>query len=78
MIAKLITWNSSVTLSYIFKNKGLHHDDILYETEAVKEAIRRLPQNLQDDRNFRMMRALHLSMTKTILPKDQWTKYEEG
>jgi ubiquinol-cytochrome c reductase subunit 7 len=59
-------------------NLGLHHDDILYENDAVKEALRRLPQNLQDDRNFRITRALHLSMTKTILPKDQWTKYEEG
>lgn len=26
---------------------------------------------------YRITRALHLSMTKTILPKEQWTKYEE-
>ena len=56
---------------------GLHHDDCLYENEDVKEAIRRLPAHLYDERNYRMIRALHLSMTKTILPKDQWTKYEE-
>lgn len=57
---------------------GLHHDDVLYETPEVKEAIRRLPQDIVDERNYRLMRAMHLSMTKTILPKDQWTKYEEG
>lgn len=56
---------------------GLHRDDCLYENEDVKEAIRRLPRKLYDERNYRIMRALHLSMTKTILPKDQWTKYED-
>ena len=56
---------------------GLYRDDCLNETDDVKEAIRRLPRNLYDERNFRIMRALHLSMTKTILPKEQWTKYEE-
>jgi len=60
-----------------FNQYGLYHDDVLYETPEVKEAIRRLPQHLYDERNFRMIRALQLSMTKTILPKDQWTKYEE-
>lgn len=56
---------------------GLHHDDCLYENDEVKEALRRLPQHLNDERTYRIIRALHLSMTKTILPKDQWTKYEE-
>lgn len=56
---------------------GLHRDDCLYENEDVKEAVRRLPRKLYDERNYRIMRALHLSMTKTILPKEQWTKYEE-
>lgn len=56
---------------------GLHRDDCLYETDAVKEAIRRLPKEVYDERNYRIIRAMHLSMTKTILPKDQWTKYEE-
>jgi ubiquinol-cytochrome c reductase subunit 7 len=56
---------------------GLHRDDCLYENDDVKEAIRRLPQQLYDERNYRIIRALNLSMTKTILPKDQWTKYED-
>ncbi|XP_058464568.1 cytochrome b-c1 complex subunit 7-like [Malaya genurostris] len=60
-----------------FNQYGLHHDDCLYENEDVKEAIRRLPEKVKDERNYRIMRALHLSMTKTILPKEQWTKYEE-
>lgn len=55
----------------------MHHDDVLYENEDVKEAIRRLPKDVFDERQYRIIRALHLSMTKTILPKDQWTKYEE-
>lgn len=60
-----------------FFRLGLHRDDCLYESPDVKEAIRRLPRHLYDERNFRIMRALHLSLTKTILPQDQWTKYEE-
>lgn len=52
-------------------------DDTLYEDEDVKEAIRRLPEDLYNDRTFRMKRALDLSMKQQILPKDMWTKYEE-
>lgn len=56
---------------------GLMYNDILYEDQDVKEALKRLPENVYHDRNFRISRALHLSMTHRILPKEQWTKYEE-
>lgn len=55
----------------------MHHDDCLTETPEVKEAIRRLPQHLYDERVYRTLRAMDLSMNKKILPEDQWTKYEE-
>ncbi|XP_068093791.1 cytochrome b-c1 complex subunit 7 [Hyperolius riggenbachi] len=60
-----------------FNKLGLMRDDTLYENEEVQEAIKRLPPKLYDDRIFRIKRALDLDMKKTILPKDQWTKYEE-
>ncbi|ROT79376.1 putative cytochrome b-c1 complex subunit 7 [Penaeus vannamei] len=60
-----------------YNQYGLFHDDCLYENDDVKEALRRLPQNLKDDRHYRMHRAIHLSMTKTVLPKDEWFSYEE-
>uniref|UniRef100_A0A6B2E8M2 Cytochrome b-c1 complex subunit 7 n=1 Tax=Phlebotomus kandelakii TaxID=1109342 RepID=A0A6B2E8M2_9DIPT len=60
-----------------FNQYGLHREDILYENDDVKEAIRRLPPDVYDARNYRIIRALQLSMSKTILPKEQWTKYEE-
>lgn len=41
------------------------------------EALRRLPEHVVDERNFRLVRAMHLSMNKNILPKDQWIKWEE-
>uniref|UniRef100_A0A2K6UY04 Cytochrome b-c1 complex subunit 7 n=1 Tax=Saimiri boliviensis boliviensis TaxID=39432 RepID=A0A2K6UY04_SAIBB len=53
-------------------------DDTRYEDEDVKEAIRRLPENVYNDRMFRIKRALDLSMKHQILPKEQWTKYEEN
>ncbi|KAG7168631.1 Cytochrome b-c1 complex subunit 7-like [Homarus americanus] len=56
---------------------GLYHDDCLYETADIQEALRRVPQSVLDERNFRAQRALQLSLTKSILPKDQWISYEE-
>jgi Ubiquinol-cytochrome C reductase complex 14kD subunit len=56
---------------------GLMHDDTLYETPEVKEALRRLPKKLQEERQYRISRALYLSMRKEILPKAEWTKFEE-
>uniref|UniRef100_A0A8B9RLQ5 Cytochrome b-c1 complex subunit 7 n=1 Tax=Astyanax mexicanus TaxID=7994 RepID=A0A8B9RLQ5_ASTMX len=60
-----------------FNKLGLMHDDTIYENGDVKEAIRRLPEPVYNDRIFRIKRALDLSMKQQILPKTQWTKYEE-
>ncbi|VCX36740.1 unnamed protein product [Gulo gulo] len=60
-----------------FNKLGLMRDDTIHENDDVKEAIRRLPENLYNDRVFRIKRALDLTMRHQILPKEQWTKYEE-
>ncbi|KAL4629767.1 cytochrome b-c1 complex subunit 7 [Arapaima gigas] len=60
-----------------FNKMGLMRDDVLYEDQDVKEAIRRLPERMYNDRMFRIKRALDLSMKHQILPKEHWTKYEE-
>merc|ERR1712212_376252 len=60
-----------------FNKMGLMRDDCLNEDADVKEAIRRLPENVYNDRIFRIKRALDLSMKSAILPSNQWTKYEE-
>lgn len=52
-------------------------DDTILEDSDVKEALRRIPEAQYNDRMFRIKRALDLSMKQQILPKDQWTKYEE-
>ena len=49
----------------------------MYENPDVEEALRRLPEKLMMERNFRMARAVQLSGAKKILPKNEWTKYEE-
>ncbi|MCL4148898.1 UNVERIFIED_CONTAM: hypothetical protein GTU68_041761, partial [Idotea baltica] len=56
---------------------GLYHDDVLFETPQVAEALNRLPQTVKDERNFRTVKALHLSMKKIILPKEEWVTLEE-
>ncbi|XP_050460687.1 cytochrome b-c1 complex subunit 7-like [Cataglyphis hispanica] len=60
-----------------FNQLGLWRDDCLYESEDVIEALKRLPQHIQDERNFRIVRALQLDANKRLLPKEQWTKFEE-
>ncbi|XP_013888656.1 cytochrome b-c1 complex subunit 7 [Austrofundulus limnaeus] len=60
-----------------FNKLGLMKYDVYHEDEDVKEAVRRLPENVYNDRVFRIKRALHLSMKHRILPKEEWTKYEE-
>lgn len=52
-------------------------DDTIHEDLDVKEALRRLPETVYNDRMFRIKRALDLSMKQQILPKNQWTKFEE-
>ncbi|KAJ4430119.1 hypothetical protein ANN_22329 [Periplaneta americana] len=57
---------------------GLHHDDCYDEDNPdVKEALRRLPAHLVDERNFRITRALQLSLQKIVLPREEWVKFEE-
>ncbi|XP_058286219.1 cytochrome b-c1 complex subunit 7 [Hylobates moloch] len=60
-----------------FNKLGLMRDDTIYEDEDVKEATRSLPENLYNDRMFRIKRALDPTVKHQILRKEQWTKYEE-
>nr|XP_033785331.1 cytochrome b-c1 complex subunit 7 [Geotrypetes seraphini] len=60
-----------------FNKLGLIRDDLLYEDDDVIEAIRRLPNRVYDERIFRIKRAIDLTVKHHILPKEQWTKYEE-
>ncbi|XP_060801520.1 cytochrome b-c1 complex subunit 7-like [Amyelois transitella] len=60
-----------------FNKYGLVRDDLLYENEDVVEALRRLPDHVLDERNYRLIRAVQLSSQKTVLPKAEWTKLEE-
>lgn len=60
-----------------FNKMGLMRDDLLYEDRDVKEALRRLPQKYVDERNYRILRATQLSIQKSILPKDEWMKFED-
>ncbi|XP_021241477.1 cytochrome b-c1 complex subunit 7 isoform X1 [Numida meleagris] len=60
-----------------FNKYGLMRDDTLYEDDDVKEALKRLPEDVYNERMFRIKRALDLSLKHRILPKEQWVKYEE-
>jgi ubiquinol-cytochrome c reductase subunit 7 len=56
----------------------LLRDDLYDENYAdVTEALRRLPEREMNLRQYRLKRALDLSMKHAHLPRDQWTKPEE-
>lgn len=59
-----------------FNKLGLMRDDILEENDDVEEALRRLPENIKHERNYRILRAVQLNIQHSILPKEQWTKFE--
>uniref|UniRef100_A0ABI7ZI76 Cytochrome b-c1 complex subunit 7 n=1 Tax=Felis catus TaxID=9685 RepID=A0ABI7ZI76_FELCA len=48
----------------------------IYEHDDVKEVIK-LPENLYNDSLFCIQRAVDLTIRLHILPKEQWTKYEQ-
>lgn len=56
---------------------GLWRDDFYGDEPDVLEAMKRVSQNVIDERNFRIVRATQLDAQKKILPKEQWTKFEE-
>merc|ERR1711893_585734 len=55
---------------------GLFTDDTVKEDEYVKEAISRMPSEMQNQRMFRINRALLLSNQKIVLPKEEWVTVE--
>lgn len=70
---KKIVYNLSGMNKY-----GLLRDDLQdYTKPEVQEALRRLPEHVIDERNYRIMRAMQLSIENEVLPKAQWTKFED-
>eukprot|EP01147_Barroeca_monosierra_P009130 gene9130-1429_t len=60
-----------------YRKYGLFAEDLIREEiPGVKEALSRLPQAEQDERYFRLKRAMQLSMQHKYLPKEQWTTDE--
>lgn len=60
------------SLSFFLWNKGLRYDDLydpMYDLD-VKEALNRLPREIVDARNQRLLRAMDLSMKHQYLPED--------
>jgi len=61
-----------------YRKLGLMYDDLVREeSKEVQLAIKRLPPRVAYDRVYRIRRAMQLSMTHQLLPKDEWLKPEE-
>ncbi|XP_078038295.1 cytochrome b-c1 complex subunit 7 isoform X2 [Augochlora pura] len=73
MVRRHIHCNKNEMLTH----RSLMRDDIMHEYPDVEEAIRRLPKRLAEERAFRLIRAAQLDLQQRVLPKEQWTKYEE-
>ncbi|XP_016909414.1 cytochrome b-c1 complex subunit 7-like [Apis cerana] len=61
-----------------YNRYGLYSDDVIYhDSPVVKEALRRLPKEVLDARNFRSIRAAQLDFLKMNLPREKWITYEQ-
>ncbi|KAH7084935.1 ubiquinol-cytochrome C reductase complex 14kD subunit-domain-containing protein [Paraphoma chrysanthemicola] len=61
-----------------YRQLGLRADDLLpEENDVVQTALKRLPPQEAYNRVFRLRRAIQLSMTHQLLPKEEWTKPDE-
>lgn len=62
-----------------FNKYGLWRDDLHNEAfdENVRIALQRLPPKLLEERNFRILRAVQLSLQSEVLPKECWTKLDD-
>jgi len=61
-----------------YNKYGLYYNDLFDERmPEIKEAVRRLPQEVSDARIYRIIRAQQLTLTHTILPPEQWTTFED-
>ncbi|KZC09872.1 Cytochrome b-c1 complex subunit 7 [Dufourea novaeangliae] len=61
-----------------FNRWGLYtHDVVDTRTPIIQEVLRRLPKDVLDARNFRIIRALQLDFLKTYLPREEWITYEQ-
>ncbi|KAF8566636.1 hypothetical protein P879_08200 [Paragonimus westermani] len=60
-----------------YNQLGLMYHDVIPHSPVIAEAVRRLPREETEARDFRIARAFHLSANKTVLPKEQWTRVED-
>ena len=74
-------WRYTQWHGHFFRKYGmLYQDNFRYTFPEVREAVRRLSirePHEYDARQFRIMRAHNLAMNNELLPKEQWTKFEE-
>jgi ubiquinol-cytochrome c reductase subunit 7 len=54
----------------------LFTDDYLKQDNVVQEALKRLPKDVFQERQFRLTRSLLVSSKKDVLPKEEWTTFE--
>ncbi|KAG5321788.1 QCR7 protein, partial [Acromyrmex heyeri] len=73
------TLAKSLFNSMRYNRYGLYTHDVMYNYShpVVCEALRRLPEEVLDARNFRIIRALQLSFVKIHLPSEKWITFEE-
>ena len=64
------------TLSKYYKY-GLLTDDLPKDSPVMQEALRRLPKEVFQERQFRLSRAISINANKGVLPEADWLKPED-
>merc|ERR1719244_2148605 len=67
-------------LQILFPELGLRTDDTWliagHYKPILQEALRRLPKEEMDARNWRLARANQLVLQKSVLPREEWTDFD--
>lgn len=63
--------------SLLFVYKGLMTDDLTRSNPVVEEALRRLPPDVFQERQWRLTRAIGANANKDVLAESDWLKPEE-
>ncbi|XP_077549061.1 cytochrome b-c1 complex subunit 7-like [Haemaphysalis longicornis] len=71
------SWSKFMFKTSKYYQYGLLKCDLYRDEPVTLEAVRRLPKKIQDERNYRILRAVQCNIAHSILPESQWTKYED-
>ena len=52
-------------------------DDLIRDNEVTREALKRLPKDVYQERQWRLTRSIAANANKAVIPESDWLKITE-